>query len=371
MRVALILFAMALFCPGALAQKREPKYQGKPLDYWVERLQKAETDKDREAAAAVIKQFGPDAAPAVPALIEMLDDHAADFRWMALEILAKIGPAAKDVAPELVKRLKQKIALKPEQREKENDHRLHVSEETNKLEFRYSETEAMLVLLGMIADGKEAVPVLITALSQPDLKEAAIQALLMLGPVAKEAIPEIRKVILELTDLPDEIIDPQGRTVKCVRSDPDIGLYKLGPDVLPLLMELLDSPTLYAKRCALMEIVKLAPDVKKVAPKLIIMLRVKNPDLRFHVSAALWAVDKNEAVIPVLAALLNENDAQLVRATAAQLADIGPDAKEALPALRSALKKASSEIPMLPGLALSDAAVVANAIKAIESAPKK
>ncbi len=89
-------------------KRREPKYQGKPLDYWVERLQKAETDKDREAATAVIKQFGPDAAPAVPALIEMLDDHAADFRWMAMEILAKIGPAAKDVVPELVKRLTQK-----------------------------------------------------------------------------------------------------------------------------------------------------------------------------------------------------------------------------------------------------------------------
>ncbi len=101
----------------------------------------------------------------------------------------------------------------------------------------------MLVLLGTIADGKEAVPVLITALSQPDLKETAVQALLQLGPVAKEAIPEIRKVILELTDMPNEFIDSQGKMVKYVRPDPDIGLYKLGPDVLPLLMDLLDSPT--------------------------------------------------------------------------------------------------------------------------------
>ncbi len=102
------------------------------------------------------------------------------------------------------------------------------------------------------------------------------------------------------------------------------------------------------------------------------MLHDKSPDIRFHVSVALWAVDKNEAVIPVLAGLLNEDDAQLVRATAAQLGDIGPDAKEVLPALRSALKKASSENQMMTGLpGLSDAAVVANAIKAIESGPKK
>ncbi len=101
--LASIAFVSGLFCMPLQAQvKPEPKYEGKPLNYWVERLQKCEKDEDRNAAAKAIKAFGQEAAPAVPALVEMLDDRSDSFRDLVGEILAVIGPGAKSAVPALI-----------------------------------------------------------------------------------------------------------------------------------------------------------------------------------------------------------------------------------------------------------------------------
>ena len=47
MRAVLLLAVLVATSPNAIAQAPEPKYEGKPLAYWIDRFQKAENEKDR------------------------------------------------------------------------------------------------------------------------------------------------------------------------------------------------------------------------------------------------------------------------------------------------------------------------------------
>ena len=60
----LTLLVLATWClPLTAGEKLEPKYRGKPLAYWVERIQKAEKIEEQNEAADAIAAFGLDAAP--------------------------------------------------------------------------------------------------------------------------------------------------------------------------------------------------------------------------------------------------------------------------------------------------------------------
>lgn len=333
MRTLLVLIAFALFCPSVTAQKPEPKYKGKPLAYWVERLQKGETDKDQLEAAEALKVFGPDAKWAVPTLVEMLDDRSYVYQRMVTEILCEIGPAAKEAVPDLLKRLKEKQAQKPPKGK--------VFE--NSIEMLY-----LIKILGAIGpDAKDAVPILISFLDQ---SEGAIQIALghsLCNIEAREAIPAFRKLVqirianwTKTNERPsdgllkewDEIAFP-------------FELHKLGSEILPFLLELLDERSVYAKHLAMREIANLdSASIKKAMPKLVPLLRSDQPCIRFHSAVMLWKIEKNPASVPILAALLSENDDQLKHVVMESLGEIGPDAKEALPALRDAISNRSVSV---------------------------
>ena len=53
--------------------------------------------------------MGPAAAPAVPALIEALDDSEASVRFPVTVALGEIGPAAKAAVPRLKKMMEEEI----------------------------------------------------------------------------------------------------------------------------------------------------------------------------------------------------------------------------------------------------------------------
>jgi hypothetical protein len=77
--ISLAILGGLLCTPVPAEEPRKPRYEGKPLSYWIERLQKCENNVDRCAAAEAIKAFGPDAVSAVPALVEMLDDRSEEL----------------------------------------------------------------------------------------------------------------------------------------------------------------------------------------------------------------------------------------------------------------------------------------------------
>jgi HEAT repeat protein len=100
---ALVLI-LALTAGGASAQStpagKEPVSRGRPLSEWIGDL-KAAAPSVRNAAAYEIASLGPAAAPAVPALIEALDDPDAAVRFPVTVALGEIGPAAKAAVPRL------------------------------------------------------------------------------------------------------------------------------------------------------------------------------------------------------------------------------------------------------------------------------
>ena len=90
------------------AATREPMAEGRPLSAWIADL-KAPAPETRNAAAYQIAGMGPQAAAAVPALIEALDDPIAAVRYPVTVALLEIGPAAKAAVPRLRQMMEEEI----------------------------------------------------------------------------------------------------------------------------------------------------------------------------------------------------------------------------------------------------------------------
>ncbi|MGH7535044.1 MAG: HEAT repeat domain-containing protein, partial [Gemmatimonadales bacterium] len=86
---------------SAAGQGTEPAVNGRPLHEGVAEL-KAPAPSTRNAAAYAIAGMGADAAAAVPALIEALDDPAAAVRFPVTVALSEIGPGAGAAVPRLL-----------------------------------------------------------------------------------------------------------------------------------------------------------------------------------------------------------------------------------------------------------------------------
>jgi HEAT repeats len=95
---------LALTTGAASAQNaaggKEPVTRGRPLSEWIADL-KADAPATRNAAAYEIAGLGPAAKPAVPALIEALDDPDAAVRFPVTVALGEIGPEAAAAVPRL------------------------------------------------------------------------------------------------------------------------------------------------------------------------------------------------------------------------------------------------------------------------------
>jgi HEAT repeat protein len=87
----------------------EPVSQGRPLSEWITEL-KAAAPAVRNAAAYEIASMGPAAAPAVPALIEALDDPVAVVRFPITVALGEIGPAAAAAVPRLKQMMEEELS---------------------------------------------------------------------------------------------------------------------------------------------------------------------------------------------------------------------------------------------------------------------
>jgi HEAT repeat protein len=104
--------AVLFLAPGAWAQgagsAKEPVSDGRTLSEWVAEL-KAVAPQTRNAAAYEISGMGPAAAPAVPALIEALDDPEPTVRFPVTVALGEIGPAARAAVPKLKQMMEEEI----------------------------------------------------------------------------------------------------------------------------------------------------------------------------------------------------------------------------------------------------------------------
>jgi HEAT repeat protein len=112
MRTAMLgaTLALTLTTTSLAAQRtnkpKEPEFDGRPLSSWVKDL-KADAPQIRNAAAYVISGMGADAKSAVPALIESLDDPEAAVRFPVCVALREIGPDAAAAVPALEKLMRE------------------------------------------------------------------------------------------------------------------------------------------------------------------------------------------------------------------------------------------------------------------------
>jgi HEAT repeat protein len=259
-----------------------------------ELLHDSET-KVREAAADTLKSMTYWARQAVPAFIEALYDESEEVRQNAAQSLGQLR--AKEAIPALLTAIRE----------------------------RKLGTPALKALQQIGPGHDEVVPALIAALAEPSLRGDAAQTLGSMGRSAKPAIPALAAL------LPTED-----------RFSAVVALGKIGVDaepVIPELIEFLDSENDRLAAAAAEALGWIGPAAKDALPKL--KARLSNEDARESWCAcalALWRIDsQGELAVPALIDLLEDKGWERVHVANA-LAEIGPDARAAVPALRNALR---------------------------------
>lgn len=303
-----ILSILVLFAAthSASAQKPEAKYRGKPLAYWLDQLENTTSPKEIAPACQALQAFPDGASRALPILVGKLDDLSEEYRQAVAWGFLVLEPGPR---------------------------------------------------------GKPALPTLIKMLKEdkPRLDPLLImQMLCAIGPDAKEAIPVIRPILLGLVK--------QGET-PVLSSLSFSGLNKLGSDITPTLLEMIDISA-DGKRCAIEIIMEMGKDAKQAAPRLLKLLDDSDLDVRLNASIALWKIEKNPLALTALVALIEDRDITWDAAVNLSEMDLGPAAKSELPKIKAALAK------KYPGYVSEDVEkawreYLRKAIRNIEAAPKK
>lgn len=219
---------LLLFAGVAIADDRPtPKYEGKPLDYWVAKLENPADNKERDLATNALEAFGKDAAPAIPKLLVMLEDKSSEYRIRVQWIFTAMKDAAKPAVPTLVKRLE---------------------------EGKCADPRGAMEILGSIGpEAKAAVPVLAKLIESKELAVPALCALCAIGPDAKDAVPAILAV---LKSDPTENARLWSRTVE------------LRGAVVPGLIELIENPSHGPGVDVIRTLGEIGPEAKAALPTL-------------------------------------------------------------------------------------------------------
>lgn len=254
----------------------------------------------RTIAARQLGRKGPEA---VPMLTEALGDENEDVRKAAIDSLGNIGPEAKRAIPALTESLKDEDA-----------------------------DVSMAVIRSLRSVDPEAITPLIEALKVEHgvVRRSAAQALMEMGPKAKDAMPALAEV---LKSDPDD-------DVRCTAA---LALGSMGPEAIPALTEVLQDTGVRYSRVRVAAVNALGNMGPVAIPALTPVLKnkdVRNWDVRV---AAVHAIgNMGPEAIPVLTDVLrSEKDKEFLPRVAYALSSIGP---EALPALTDELKNEQTNV---------------------------
>ncbi len=263
---------------------------------------------DPEVAVAVcqsLRMMESRAAGAVPALIEALGSRHKEVRRWAADVLHTLGPSAREAIPALLQAIKSK-------------------------DWGLRATAA--AALGSIGDAV-AVPALVLLLKDK-VGAAATKALGLIGADAAEAVPALVDVLATAKSSDGRLIAAEA-------------LARIGPAAkaaTPALIRRLDDRDADVRIRAAQSLVQLGAGAEAV-PSLVKRLKDPQRFVRMHMARALWKIAGDERALRTLIAGLDESQANNIRSLAVDgLLDIGPAAKEAVPALIKALPVTENKV---------------------------
>jgi HEAT repeat protein len=257
------------------------------------------------AAMALTTVAGREATAAIPLLTKVLMEG-----WDTAEALAKIGPPA---VPRLLELLQTgKVSRRP----------------------------LIVKTLGMIgAKHPDVVPTLIRILNDPTpaMRQAAIDALTGMSPKVHEVVPALSEKLKDKEAgirlaAAAALLAIQGREARAA---------------VPTLVELLAQPDIHHRRTAVGLLGDLGATAKEALPALTRARTDVDGGVR---TAAAWAIAKiqrseaAQAAAAVMMEALTDKDATVRKHSIRCLAQVGPDARSAIPALVKAFQEDTQEV---------------------------
>ena len=239
------------------------------------------------------------ALEAVPALVRAIEDRKSGVRATCAYVLGSFGPKAEAAVPALMQLL----------RDQDVTNRLAAADALVRIRGSTPEVKSLLlealkeknwvdragamVTLGRIGPkAKEAVPVLVEALKDVHVRHQAIEALGLIGHVPEKVVPVLT-----------EILERDGDDWTRMAVAEALGrIGSAAEDAAPSLLRAMDDPSLYVRSAARKALGRMKL-LHKVVPISFFIERLKDQDL----------VRRREAAMA--------------------LGEIGPPAKEAIPAL--------------------------------------
>jgi HEAT repeat protein len=271
--------------------------------------------ESRSSAARTLADLG---STAVPHLVRLLDARDPRIRGSAAEALGQFGPVARPAIPRLLDCL--------------ND------PDTT---LRGTAAEA----LGRIAlEPQRVVPALRAAVQTPGSGgDKAIEALGRFGPAAREAVPTLVEELRE-----DRLHDRRGIV---------FALTHIGPEAreaVPALVDVLLAERGNLRSAAAETLGRIGPAAAPAVPALCEVLGASDTDAQRNAITALGEIGPAAAgsVARLIRALDFEPDSWIPGHAAAALGKIGPNGKEAIPALRSALRNPNRRVRVRAAWAL-------------------
>ncbi len=256
-----------------------------------------------------LAKMGPAASEATPALIRLLGHSNWGVRYGAAEAIAAIGPANKQVALVLVRALRD---------DPENP---------------YQQTVCLHAVAGLGRIGpvsEEVLPALIQALSdkRDRVRVHVTKALVQIGPPAVPALVQA---------LPDKNVWV-GKSILKI-------LLEIGPPATPQLIAVLKGKDSRVRAAAAKALGQLGPAAKDAAPELTRTLKDQDDELRRSAAEALGRIGPAaKDAVPELIKILKGEDVKLRKTAAEALGRIGPAAENSVPELIKALKGADIKL---------------------------
>jgi HEAT repeat protein len=301
-------------------------------------------DKERQCEAiSTLHEIGPEAKAAVSALTELLRDKNVAFK--AASALGEIGPGAKAAVPALIELLKEQEGRQ----------------------------ESALALGRIGPDAKAAVPALTTVLGDKDASaaSAAAWALGRIGPEARSAVGRLTELLKD-KDARWEAATALGRIGPAAGpAAPAIAellkekgwymgpvflaLGRIGPAAkaaVPALARYLKDKGSLDRSAAISVLAKIGPEAKDALPTLVGLLKDKNEDSGSRQRIA-WVLTKiGPPSIPIFMELLKDRSEQTRSIAMWGLGEIGPEAGTAVAAIAESLKEKNATVRLAAVIAL-------------------